>query len=171
MAYKDEYEVARLHLDANEQARIRAQFGPNAKMRWHLHPPILRALGLRRKVVLGSWFRPAFSALRGMRRLRGTRFDPFGYAKVRRVERDLIGEYESAIDLALEHLTAHNYSLVVKIAELPDMVRGYEDIKLANVASYRAELHRLLASLGQGSPQERQGGTEDDLEPALGLWT
>jgi indolepyruvate ferredoxin oxidoreductase len=171
MAYKDEYEVARLHLDANEQARIRAQFGPNAKMRWHLHPPILRALGLRRKVVLGPWFTPAFSALRGMRRLRGTRFDPFGYAKVRRVERDLIGEYESAIDLALEHLTAHNYSLVVKIAELPDMVRGYEDIKLANVASYRAELHRLLASLGQGSPQERQGGTEDDLEPALGLWT
>ena len=81
MAYKDEYEVARLHLDAVEQARLSAEFGQDAKVWFNLHPPLLRSMGLERKLKLGSWFTPSFSALYRMRRLRATKLDPFGRAR------------------------------------------------------------------------------------------
>ncbi len=97
MAYKDEYEVARLHLDAVEEARRNAEFGADAKVYFMLHPPLMRALGLDRKLKLGAWFLPAFRALYRMRRLRGTRLDPFGKAEVRRVERKLVEEYEELV--------------------------------------------------------------------------
>ena len=87
MAYKDEYEVARLHLDAVEQAKLRAEFGADAEVWFNLHPPLLRALGLDQKLKLGAWFVPAFRALAAAHRVRGTRLDPFGRAHVRRVER------------------------------------------------------------------------------------
>ena len=96
MAYKDEYEVARLHLDAVERAKLDAEFGADAKIYFMLHPPLLRSLGLERKLKLGAWFVPR-SPLYRMRRLRGSRLDPFGKAKVRRVERELVGEYERLI--------------------------------------------------------------------------
>ena len=87
MAYKDEYEVARLHL---------AALPAEGKFWFHLHPPMLRALGMKRKIKLGRWFVPFFRMLRSMRRLRGRAIDPFGYAKVRRIERELIGEYRDS---------------------------------------------------------------------------
>ena len=102
MAYKDEYEVARLHLDAVERAKLGAEFGEDARIYFMLHPPLLRALGLKRKLKLGRWFVPAFRLLYRMRRLRGTRLDPFGPAKVRRVERELIAEYEGIVAEALD---------------------------------------------------------------------
>src|SRR5206468_2881866 len=104
MAYKDEYEVARLHLGAALQAELHARFGPAVRYYWHLHPPLLRALGLKRKIRLGAWFKPAFSALSSMKGLRGTAFDVFGYARVRREERALIGEYRALIERALAAL-------------------------------------------------------------------
>jgi hypothetical protein len=93
MAYKDEHEVARLSLDPVLDAEVEQRFGAGARYSYRLHPPVLRAIGLRRKLTLGPWFRSAFQVLRSMRRLRGTRMDLFGYAAVRRVERELIAEY------------------------------------------------------------------------------
>jgi indolepyruvate ferredoxin oxidoreductase len=153
MSYKDEYEVARLHLDATERAKLTAEFGEDAKVFFMLHPPVLRAMGMQRKLKLGPWFAPAFRGLRGMRRLRGTALDPFGLAEVRRVERELIGEYRALVDRALAQLqaAADIHDTVAQIAALPDMVRGYEDIKLRNVERFRAEAARLEASLQPGA--------------------
>ena len=92
MAYKDEYEVARLHLDTVERARFAAEFGVDAKIHVLLHPPVLRALGLRRKLRLGRWIFPVLRLLYAARRVRGTRLDPFGRAAIRRTERQLIDE-------------------------------------------------------------------------------
>jgi indolepyruvate ferredoxin oxidoreductase len=147
LAYKDEYEVARLHLDPVERAKVAAEFGDDAKVYFLLHPPLLRAMGLKRKLKLGPWFRPAFATLRSLRRLRGTPLDVFGYAKVRRVERELPGEYRALVTGALAHLTPETHATVGALADLPDVVRGYEDIKLDNVARFRAEADRLLADL------------------------
>ena len=101
MAYKDEYEVARLSLDPALEASVRAQFGDGARYAWKLHPPVLRAVGMQRKITLGRWFRPGYRTLRAMRRLRGTRLDPFGVAEVRRVERELVEEYRALIPTLL----------------------------------------------------------------------
>jgi indolepyruvate ferredoxin oxidoreductase len=141
LAYKDEYEVARLHLEAL------AELPAGSKLKFHLHPPLLRALGMKRKLRLGRWFVPAFRVLRRSRRLRGTPFDPFGYAKVRRIERALPGEYLSLVDAALERLTPQRLDAVVEVARLPELVRGYEEIKLANVERFRARGSELLAEL------------------------
>ena len=147
MAYKDEYEVARLHLDSVERARLDTEFGEGAKVYFMLHPPMLRALGLERKLKLGAWFVPAFRALYRMRRLRGRRLDPFGRAEVRRVERELVGEYESLVTEALELVTPDTHAAAVELLELPDVIRGYEEIKLRNVALYRKRVEAGLKRL------------------------
>jgi indolepyruvate ferredoxin oxidoreductase len=140
MAYKDEYEVARLSLDPRVEAAAAAEFGPGAKISYRLHPPVLRALGMRQKITLGPWFRPVFRMLRASKRLRGTPFDPFGRARVRRVERELITEYRAAIETLLPNLTPETLKQCVEIADAPDEVRGYEQIKLASVTRFRAKL-------------------------------
>jgi indolepyruvate ferredoxin oxidoreductase len=147
MAYKDEYEVARLHLDAVEQAKLRAEFGDDVKVAFNLHPPLLRTMGLKRKLKLGSWFVPSFRALYRMRRLRGTKLDPFGRAGVRRVERELIGEYEEMVAEALAQLTPDSHATALELLELPDVIRGYEEIKLRNVALFRKRAEPLRRRL------------------------
>jgi indolepyruvate ferredoxin oxidoreductase len=144
MAYKDEYEVARLCLDPQLDADLAAQFGAGATYRYRLHPPVLRALGMRQKISVGPWFRVVFRVLASLRRLRGTPFDPFGRAQVRRVERALIDEYLETVDQVLAGLTTGNHGLAVEIAELPDLVRGYESVKLASVAVYGERAADLL---------------------------
>ncbi|HLZ69027.1 MAG TPA: indolepyruvate ferredoxin oxidoreductase family protein [Dehalococcoidia bacterium] len=139
MAYKDEYEVARLQLDPAQRAALRAQVGAGAKVEWNLHPPLLRALGLKHKISLGSWFTPAMHGLKAAKALRGTPLDLFGYAEVRRIERALIAEYRALIERALETLTPATHADAVALAGLPDQVRGYEQIKLANVATFREQ--------------------------------
>ncbi len=147
MAYKDEYEVARLSLDPAFTAGLEEQFGEGTKYAYRLHPPVLRALGMKRKISLGPWFRPAFRVLHALRRLRGTRLDPFGRAEVRRVERELIEDYRRMV---LEAFTAADVDRdrVLALAELPDLVRGYEDVKLANVARYREKQAEVLTPAG-----------------------
>ncbi|WP_433868951.1 DUF6537 domain-containing protein [Saccharopolyspora sp. CA-218241] len=145
MAYKDEYEVARLCLDPAFDRSVRDQWGAGAKVHYRLHPPVLRAPGMDRKIALGPWFRPAFRALR---RLRGTAWDPFGRAHVREVERELITEYRGAVEAASHALTERSLPTAAELAELPDLVRGYERIKLDNVERYRVRLRALLDQLG-----------------------
>jgi indolepyruvate ferredoxin oxidoreductase len=141
MAYKDEYEVARLHLDP----AVRQQFGPDAKVRFMLHPPLLRALGMRRKLALGRSAGPTFRVLRSMRRVRGSWLDVFGRTALRRLERDLIDEYVTVVG----RLAGAPEELALEIAGLPDMVRGYEEIKVESVQRYRARLTELTATLGR----------------------
>jgi indolepyruvate ferredoxin oxidoreductase len=145
MAYKDEYEVARLSLDPALTEQVRRQFGPDARYALKFHPPVLRALGLRKKLSLGRWFRPALWVLRAMRVLRGTPFDVFGHTKVRRVERELITEYLTVVDQLVTSLTPDNHHEAVTTAALPDMIRGYEEVKLAAVAEYREQLAKRQA--------------------------
>jgi len=140
MAYKDEYEVARLHLLGPK---------PDGRVKYLLHPPLLRAMGLKHKLRIPAWMmRPGFRMLRSMKSLRGKPIDPFHFAEVRRVERRLIGEYEALVDHALAHLDPATHGTVAEIAGLPDMIRGYEHIKLGNVERFRAEAERLTRELG-----------------------
>ncbi|HEY2438803.1 MAG TPA: indolepyruvate ferredoxin oxidoreductase family protein, partial [Solirubrobacteraceae bacterium] len=159
MAYKDEYEVARLHLDAVEQARLAGEFGGDVKVQTLLHPPVLRALGMKRKLRLGRSAVPLFHGLRAARRLRGTPLDPFGYAAVRRTERALVGEYRALVARAVERLDAGSVEVVAEIAELPDLVRGYEQIKLDGVERMRLRAAELSERLEKPAPgQSRPSG-------------
>lgn len=143
MAYKDEYEVARLALLPELDTDLERTFGPGARASWKLHPPMLRALGMDSKITLGPRFAPALRALRSMKRLRGTKLDVFGLGEVRRVERELIPEFEQVVDALIDGLSTDTLALAVEIAELPDQVRGYEEIKLENVRRYRDRLAEL----------------------------
>jgi len=143
MAYKDEYEVARLHLRNDLARQLAAEFPDGVDVRYHLHPPLLRALGMRGKLKLGKWFDVVFRSLAALRGLRGTALDPFGRAHVRRVERELIGEYRALVDKALVDLSETGYERAVKLANLPDLIRGYEEIKLRNVKRFRDEVRTL----------------------------
>ncbi|HET9093474.1 MAG TPA: indolepyruvate ferredoxin oxidoreductase family protein [Solirubrobacteraceae bacterium] len=162
MAYKDEYEVARLHLDAIERARLEAEFGADVRVKVLLHPPLLRAMGMRRKLRLGRTAAPLFRALHGARRLRGTALDPFGRTAIRRLERELVQEYRARVARALDRLTPGTAATVLQILTLPDLVRGYEEIKLANVRRMRERAAELEAQLDAPAA----GATELELIPA-----
>jgi len=152
MAYKDEYEVARLSLDPALAELVSAQFGAKARYSYRLHPPVLRALGMKKKITLGPWFRPAFGLLYAGRRLRGTGLDVFGRTEVRRTERALPGEYHEAVTRGLPCLSPATLPALVALAELPDMVRGYEHIKLGNVSRYRDALRSALGDIELSAP-------------------
>ncbi|MDE0215903.1 MAG: indolepyruvate ferredoxin oxidoreductase family protein [bacterium] len=144
-AYKDEYEVARLMLDPDGHAPAVAVAQPGDRLAWLLHPPTLRAMGRKSKIALSTarW-RPLIVLLAKGKRLRGTRFDPFGRAKVRREERRLPAEYLMALRRAVEGAAApEDLQTAQAIAEAADLVRGYEDIKLANIAAFRTRLADL----------------------------
>ena len=136
MAYKDEYEVARLSLKPELRAALGEQFGARAKLHYHLQPPILKALGLKGKIKVGRSFDLVYRGLRQLRFLRGTRFDFFGYDRVRRTERGLIAQYRRLVFDALEDLSVANYGQAVELAKLPDIIRGYDEVKLGNVERF-----------------------------------
>ncbi len=151
MAYKDEYEVARLLLLTEARATAADVAGPAAKVTWHLHPPMLSALGFDSKLRIGSWAEPAFRALRAGKRLRGTRFDPFGRTEMRRAERELIEEFGAVIDELVESVDAETLDDAVAIAALPDRIRGYERLKKRRIGEYRQELALRLAAMRSAS--------------------
>ncbi|WP_295649454.1 indolepyruvate ferredoxin oxidoreductase family protein [uncultured Dietzia sp.] len=155
MAYKDEYEVARLAVGPEFAQQIAEDWGEGAVARLKLHPPTLRAMGMKKKISIGPRAMPAMKALAKMKRLRGTPLDVFGYAGVRRVERELLAEYRGLVDELTAELRrvgpvgkdATWTGTAIALAELPDMVRGYEHVKLDNVTRYREELAALRAQL------------------------
>jgi len=150
MAYKDEYEVARLmlHPDGLEPSTSVGE-GPV----WHLQPPILKALGMDSKIEVSSKFAPSVKALAKGKRLRGTRFDPFGRTDMRRMERQLVDDFEAMIQqvCVTEGLVADadRLSTAITLAELPDMVRGYEELKVTRVEEYRRQAKELMARFKQ----------------------
>lgn len=153
MAYKDEYEVARLTADEGFAAQVADQYGDDARVAVRLHPPTLRAMGMKEKLSLGAWANPGLATLARIKRLRGTKLDPFGHNEIRRTERALIVEYREIVDALVAafgdgRIGTDKVASMVAIADLPDMVRGYEQVKMGNVARYRAELARRRDELG-----------------------
>ncbi|MFI9506557.1 indolepyruvate ferredoxin oxidoreductase family protein [Nocardia sp. NPDC052566] len=142
-AYKDEYEVARRLTDPAFLDDVTAQLPEGANLTYRLHPPILRAMGRKKKIGLGPRSHLALRVLAKGKRLRGTKFDPFGYAHVRRVERELLAHYTEMVTSLANHLDPADYDRAVEAAALTDIVRGYEDIKLANVELYGNRLREL----------------------------
>ena len=143
LAYKDEYEVARLMLDAAATAEARELAATGAgRLAWRLHPPILRALGMRSKISVPVSWTPLIRMLAAMRRLRGTPFDVFGHTAVRRAERSLPGEYRAAVESDLRRLDADGYETALARAASPEAVRGYEHIKMAGIETIRREMKR-----------------------------
>ncbi len=156
LAYKDEYEVARLHSDAGFRQSIAAQFEGPYRLNFYLAPPILARrdprTGIARKRRFGGWLTSVFSVLARFKFLRGTPLDPFGYSLERRTERALIGEYESVIDEVLTRLDARNHALAVELACLPEHIRGFGHVKAASLEAARAQREQLLARLRGQQP-------------------
>lgn len=153
MAYKDEYEVARLHVKQHWQLQLKGMFAQPRGVYYHLHPPLLRAFGLQHKLRLGAWFTRPLRWLRALKSLRGSKLDVFGYAQVRREERQLIAWYRDVITQVLAHLTPGKHALAVVIANAPDAIRGYEEIKLQRVRETRELVAQHLARFTTTSPQ------------------
>jgi indolepyruvate ferredoxin oxidoreductase len=149
LAYKDEYEVARLQADAAFAAQIDQQFEGDFKLKFHLAPPLFAArdpkTGHLIKQEFGGWMLPVFRGLAKLKVLRGTAFDPFGYTAERKEERALIGQYEGLVDELLGGLSAQNLDLAVKLASIPDDIRGYGHVKEAHLKKAKAKEADLLA--------------------------
>ena len=143
MAYKDEYEVARLHLSMNLAQALAEEFPGGVKIHYHLQPAFLRKLGVKHKIKFGKWLDGFLRVLVAARRVRGTVFDPFGYTRLRRMERALIREYQLSIANLLPGLAPDNVERAVKLARLPDLIRGYESVKLRSVERFRNEVRAL----------------------------
>jgi indolepyruvate ferredoxin oxidoreductase len=144
MAYKDEYEVARLFLLDESRERFEAVGGPRTRVTHHIHPPALRAMGLQRKLKIRRGARPMFRVLRSAKGLRGTPIDPFRWGEVRRLERAMVPEYLRAVRTLSKRLTVDTLDESVEIAALPDRVRGYEHLKVERARAYRRELAERL---------------------------
>jgi indolepyruvate ferredoxin oxidoreductase len=149
LAYKDEYEVARLHADGEFSRKLEAMFEGDYRVVYHLAPPLLARkdplTGEPRKMQFGPWMLPVFKALKKLKGLRGTPFDLFGYTEERRTERALIREYEDTVERVLAGLTAHNHGIALELLSLPDEIRGFGHIKMASVAAARKKRDLLLA--------------------------
>ena len=146
LAYKDEYEVARLLTSPTFGDWIRKQTPGARRVRYQIHPPLLRALGLRKKLSLGPAWTPFLKLLARLRFLRGTLLDPFGHTRMRRTERALAREYRALVSELSATLDPGGYEHAVAVASAIDLVCGYEEIKLESLERYRER----LAELGAG---------------------
>jgi indolepyruvate ferredoxin oxidoreductase len=149
MAYKDEYEVARLHTDATFHAKIATMFEGDYKLHFHLAPPLLaktNAKGELQKQKFGPAMLTGFKLLAKLKGLRGGAFDMFGRSEERRTERALITEYQASINDVLELLTPANHTAAIAIARIPEQIKGYGHVKARHLTSARANWVALMAA-------------------------
>jgi indolepyruvate ferredoxin oxidoreductase len=149
MAYKDEYEVARLYTDGHFERQVASAFeGENLTYEFHLAPPLFArkdpVTGVPRKMSFGPWMMKAFRALAPLRVLRGTPLDVFGYSHERRTERQLIRDYEAVINEIVSKLNSANHAAAVGLANIPQKIRGFGHIKERNLKVAKAEEAELL---------------------------
>jgi indolepyruvate ferredoxin oxidoreductase len=147
MAYKDEYEVARLHTDTAFLQRISGMFEGDYTVNYHLAPPLIaktNAKGELQKQKFGPLMLTGFKLLKHLKVLRGTAFDVFGHTEERRTERALIGEYQASIDQVLAKLNADNHALALDIARLPEQIKGFGHVKARHLAAVRGKWASLL---------------------------
>ncbi|MDB5895854.1 MAG: indolepyruvate ferredoxin oxidoreductase, partial [Rhodoferax sp.] len=152
MAYKDEYEVARLHADTAFLAKVNGMFEGDFKLNYHLAPPLIakkNAKGELQKQKFGPSMLTGFRLLAKLKGLRGTALDIFGKTEERRTERALIGEYRSSIAAILPALNAANHATAVEIARIPEQIRGYGHVKERNLVQARARWSTLTAEFAQ----------------------
>jgi indolepyruvate ferredoxin oxidoreductase len=164
LAYKDEYEVARLYTDGRFEKQIRDQFDGDFKLSFNLAPPIMGggkdALGRPRKRAFGPWMMPVFRLLAKMRTLRGTAFDIFAGSPDRKLERDLIAGYEKDVAHVLSVLSPLTLDTAIEILSLPDRIRGYGPVKEKSVADAKARYAQLAADLASPPTAPRQIAAE-----------
>jgi indolepyruvate ferredoxin oxidoreductase len=150
LAIKDEYEVARLYAQTDFEKRVAAQFEGDYKLVFHLAPPVFNKAdpdtGEAKKSAYGPWMMAAFRVLANLRRLRGTAFDIFGRTAERRMERQLIVDYEALVNELLPMLAAHNHAIAVQIASIPEQIRGYGHVKQRHLAAAKAKEAELVAN-------------------------
>jgi indolepyruvate ferredoxin oxidoreductase len=154
MAYKDEYEVARLYTSGDFERRLKQQFDGDYKLKFHLAPPMISPKNVKTgkpgKIEFGSWMFSGFKVLAKLKGLRGTALDVFGYSKERKRERQLIEDYRAIITGIVAKLDRDNYSLAVEIASLPEMVKGYGHIKEENINLYTTQMELKLTEFNNG---------------------
>jgi indolepyruvate ferredoxin oxidoreductase len=143
MAYKDEYEVARLYTDTGFLERVRSSFDGDLRFEFHLAPPLLARrnplTGEPKKMAFGPWMLKLFAVLKKFKFLRGTVLDPFGYSAERRMERKLIADYQALLATIAAELTPLNHHAAVALATLPEKIRGYGPVKARAIAAAKAE--------------------------------
>ncbi len=157
MAYKDEYEVARLHADTSFLDKIAAQFEGDYKLNYHLAPPMIAKKNEKGQLIkqkFGPSMLTGFKFLAKLKGLRGTALDIFGYTEERKMERALIGEYKASIEEVLRLLSTENAVVAVEIARIPELIKGYGHVKERNVQAARIKLTALLAQLREPVAQK-----------------
>jgi indolepyruvate ferredoxin oxidoreductase len=151
LAYKDEYEVARLFTHPAFETALSEQFEARGKLSFHLAPPLLarhdKATGEPRKMQFGRWLLPVFRLLSKGRRLRGTAWDVFGYTQERQLERQMIADYELLLDEIVRRLSPQTHATAVALARLPLDIKGFGHIKLRNYKTAKAREAALLVKL------------------------
>jgi indolepyruvate ferredoxin oxidoreductase len=147
MAYKDEYEVARLHTRPEFLKAIKSQFEGDFTLNFHLAPPLIAATndkGELQKQKFGAWMVLGFSLLKHIKGLRGSALDIFGYTQERRTERALISEYRATVAALLGKLSAENHAQALELARLPEGIKGFGHVKARNLAAVRSKWDALL---------------------------
>ena len=155
MAYKDEYEVARLLLQKTFSTRVQAMFTGPVRLVFNLQPPFLRWFGMQRKVRLGPWVRPFLGALATAKFVRGSMFDPFGYLQVRKEERALLDWYTDLLERTTVKLAPHNRAIVVELLSLPNDIRGYEHVKSSAIVEAKRKAALLVERLALQVKEQR----------------